>query len=49
MNDYEILKAAGTGIATGNAVSELKEISDYVTTGIDDDGILKACEHFHLI
>lgn len=49
MNDYEILKAAGTGIAMGNAVSELKEIADYVTTGIDDDGILKACEHFHLI
>lgn len=49
MNDFEVLQAAGTGIAMGNAVSELKEIADYVTTGIDDDGILKACEHFHLI
>ena len=49
MNDYEILKAAGTGIAMGNAVSELKEIADYVTADIEEDGIFKACRYFHLI
>ena len=49
MNDYEILQAAGVGIAMGNAVLELKEVADYVTDDISDDGIYKACKHFHLI
>jgi len=49
MNDLEILKAAGTGIAMGNACDELKEAADYVTTPIDRDGILNACRHFKLI
>ena len=49
MNDFEVLQAAGTGIAMGNAVSELKEIADYVTADIEEDGIFKACRYFHLI
>lgn len=49
MNDYEILQAAGTGIAMGNAVPKLKEIADYVTADITDDGVYKACRHFELI
>lgn len=49
MNDYEILKAAGTGIAMGNAVEELKAAADYVTDDIGDAGVYKACVHFGLI
>lgn len=49
MNDYEILKAADVGIAMGNAIPALKEVADYVTENIEEDGILKACQHFHLI
>ena len=43
MNDYEILKEAGIGIAMGNAVEALKEAADYVTADIGEDGIWKAC------
>ena len=46
MNDYEILQTAGTGIAMGNAIQELKDVADYVTTDIEKDGVWNACEHF---
>lgn len=49
MNDYEIIQAAGTGIAMGNAVEELKAVADYVTADICDGGVYKACRHFGLI
>lgn len=48
MNDYEILKEAGLGIAMGNAIDELKEIADYVTDDIGSDGIWNACVKFNL-
>ena len=34
MNDYEIVQAAGTGIAMGNSVQKLKDAADYVTDDI---------------
>ena len=46
MNDYEIVSLAGTGIAMGNAVEELKTIADYVTDAVDQDGVWNACRHF---
>lgn len=46
MNDYEIVCAAGTGIAMGNAIEELKQVADYVTAPIQEHGIEKACRHF---
>lgn len=49
MNDMEIIEAAGVGIAMGNGVPELKEAADYVTSDIGEDGVYRACEHFHLI
>lgn len=48
-NDAEMIKAAGHGIAMGNACNELKAIADYVTTDIDEDGIMNALKHFELI
>lgn len=43
MNDYEIVRDAGIGVAMGNGIKELKAVADYVTTPIDEDGIWNAC------
>lgn len=48
MNDYEILQAAGIGVAMGNSIAPLKTVADYVTTNIDDDGIWNACKELKL-
>ncbi len=48
-NDYEIIQAAGCGVAMGNAEEGLKACADYVTADCDDDGIGKALRHFGLI
>ncbi len=48
MNDYEIVTAAGIGVAMGNAHLQLKEAADYVTAPIGEDGIYKACEALNL-
>ena len=49
MNDYDIIKLAGRGIAMGNAMDELKRAADYITDPIDQEGIKKACLHFGMI
>jgi Cof subfamily protein (haloacid dehalogenase superfamily) len=38
-NDMEVLKAAGLGVAMGNAPQEVKDIADYITKDNDNDGI----------
>jgi hydroxymethylpyrimidine pyrophosphatase-like HAD family hydrolase len=48
-NDSEIILAAGLGVAMGNACDALKEVADYITTGVDEDGIARALEYFELI
>lgn len=49
MNDYDIIKAAGRGIAMGNAMEELKKAADYVTDSIENDGIRNACLHLGML
>ncbi len=49
MNDYEILREAGMGVAMGNSVDELKQAADYVTDDIDKDGVYNACLRLGLI
>lgn len=49
MNDYEIIKEAGIGVAMGNSIEELKQAADYVTSSIREDGVWNACVHLHLI
>ena len=49
LNDMEMIKVAGVGIAMGNAKEELKAIADYVTDDINNDGIMKALKHFKLL
>lgn len=48
-NDIEMLKFAGTGVAMGNAWDAVKEAADYITAGVDEDGIELALRHFGLI
>lgn len=45
-NDIDLLNAGGTKVAMGNATEELKEVADYVTDTIDNDGFVKAIEKF---
>ena len=45
-NDVEMLRLAGFGVAMGNASLSAKESADYITTDIDENGILNAVEHF---
>ncbi len=39
MNDYEMIQAAGVGVAMGNACRELKQAADRVCGSVWDDGI----------
>jgi len=48
-NDLSMIKAAGIGVAMGNANEPVKEIADYVTSTVDDDGISNALRHFGII
>ena len=48
-NDIDMLKYAGIGVAMGNAGDNVKEIADYITTSVDDDGITNALKHFNVI
>ena len=48
-NDAPMLRAAGIGVAMGNGCEEALQAADYVTSSVDDDGILRALEHFGVI
>ena len=48
-NDIPMLRHAAIGVAMGNAEPEVQQHADYVTTSVDDDGILNAFKHFGLI
>lgn len=48
-NDLDMLEYAGLSIAMGNSPDEIKNVSDYVTDDIYNDGVYKAFEHFKLI
>jgi hypothetical protein len=48
-NDTSMILQAGIGIAMGNAIDALKQQADYVTTSVDEDGILNALRHFRVV
>lgn len=48
-NDISMIKTAGVGVAMGNALESLKQVADYITTSVDDDGVLNALRYFKLI
>ncbi|QVY63120.1 Cof-type HAD-IIB family hydrolase [Cytobacillus gottheilii] len=49
LNDIEMLKTVGNGVAMGNAVPQLKEIAKYITADVDQDGIWKGLKEMNLI
>lgn len=48
-NDMPMLAYAGVGVAMGNAREEVKQVADYVTRSVDEDGIAHALRHFGLL
>ncbi|MCR4920333.1 MAG: Cof-type HAD-IIB family hydrolase [Bacteroidaceae bacterium] len=44
-NDIPMLRAAGIGVAMGNADDSVKQAADYVTSSVDEDGIARAMAH----
>ena len=48
-NDKTMLEYTGIGVAMGNAKNEVKEIADYITLNVEDEGIYEALKHFKLI
>ena len=48
-NDFEMIDFAGTGVAMGNAIPELKKKADIITTDINNDGIYNAFEKLGLL
>lgn len=46
MNDEAMLKECGTGICMGNGDPRLKDTADYITSSIDEGGLVKAFEYF---
>lgn len=49
INDLEMLGFVGHSIAMGNASQIAKEVAEYVTTHIHEDGILNALKYYELI
>ena len=47
-NDTAMIKAAGIGVAMGNALESLKQVADFTTSSVDDNGILNALRHYRL-
>jgi HAD superfamily hydrolase (TIGR01484 family) len=47
-NDFPLLMSCGLKIAMGNAVSDLKEIADYVAPSVQEDGVSDVIEKFVL-
>ena len=48
-NDISMLKHAAIGVAMDNATDEVKETADYVTSSVDEDGIIHALKHFNVL
>lgn len=48
-NDIDMLNYAGTAVAMGNALDEVKELADFVTTDVNNDGIWNAFKKLNII
>lgn len=49
MNDFQMIQAAGLGVAMGNACDELKEIADVVCESVQEDGVYQQFSRMGLI
>jgi Cof subfamily protein (haloacid dehalogenase superfamily) len=48
LNDIEMLRWAGIGVAMGRSLPEVQAAADYVTTSCQQDGVARAIERFVL-
>ena len=48
-NDIDMLKHAEIGVAMENARDDVKEIADFITTSVDDDGVTNALKHYNVL
>ncbi len=48
-NDIDMLEVVGIGVAMGNSYYLTKEVANYVTDDIDEDGLYNALKHFSII
>lgn len=48
-NDLPLVRDVGVGVAMGNACDALKDVADYVTASVDDDGVEQALRHYGLL
>lgn len=48
-NDIPMLCHVALGVAMGNAAEPVRSAANYVTTSVDDDGILNALKHFNVL
>lgn len=48
-NDVTMLQHCGVGVAMGNAIDSLKEVADYVTDEVDEDGVYNALRHLGIL
>ncbi len=48
-NDFSMIKEVGLGIAMQNAEQSLKEISDFITSSNDENGVAKAIKEYILL
>ena len=45
-NDIDLVQSGGIGIAMGNSTTELKQVADYITDTVENDGFVQAVEKF---
>ena len=48
MNDLEMLKNCGIGVAVENALDEVKDVTDYICETNNDDGVARWLEKYIL-
>lgn len=48
-NDASMLSMAGVSVAMGNSIQHIKELADYITGSVHEDGVCQALRHFGLL
>lgn len=48
-NDVEMIRHAGVGVALGQRRRRGQTAADYVTATVDDDGVLRALQHYGVL
>lgn len=49
LNDLDMIEYVNVGISMGNGCKELKDIADYITKSVSDDGLAHAFKHLELV